>query len=207
MCLQNKTVFENYTDLATSCSFVQRPVLTGSNDAEGCGLAMVTASQIPLVTTTVFTCPVYYTASSRAAANVSSWRYLYSGAYPNVYYEVCPCKPWHGQEIYVLFGSTRIASKENATKAENEVGWYLREAFTAFARDPQKGLRGKMGWPKQEVGGDGLIALGLNETLAADEDAKQIDAVCRTELSKYLCCLSRSDCTDGRRVWRAKFLI
>ena len=93
----------------------------------------------------------------------------------------------------MLFGSTREASQENVTKAENDEGWYLREALTAFARDPQKGLRKKMGWPMQEVRGDTLIALGLNDTLVADEDAKAIDADCKTKLSEYFSCLFKGN--------------
>ena len=40
-------------------------------------------------------------------------------------FNACPGQLWHGQEVYVLFGSTVFASKEKATLEELAASPYV----------------------------------------------------------------------------------
>lgn len=141
--IDNITVFENYTIRSEQKQFIQAPLLTGVNDAEGCFFAeqgQVPVSVINDLTTVVFTCPTYLTAQARVGARLPVWNYRFFGqlrmstlasgdalthigAYPNTYANACPGRGWHGQEIYVMFGSTAAASGFSATDKELDDGW------------------------------------------------------------------------------------
>lgn len=80
--IDNIVVFENYTLLGEQGRFIQTPILTGSNDDEGCFFAQHGAIPVDwesIVTTLVFTCPVHFTAAIRARAGVPAWQYRYFG--------------------------------------------------------------------------------------------------------------------------------
>lgn len=124
--IDNITVFENYTLRGKAGAFIQRPIITGSNDDEACLSAergQTPYSEEDYVTMRVWTCPTYHTAQNRLRVGVPAWQYRYFGAYPNQYANACPGRPWHGAEVTVMFGSTEISTDFNATKKENDEGW------------------------------------------------------------------------------------
>lgn len=75
----------------------------------------------------------------------------------------CPGKPWHGQDVYILFGSTALASAQLATQQELLVGTYMRSAFAAFAYNSTHGLEA-FSWPMFNYNMSNAINLGLNST-------------------------------------------
>lgn len=84
-------------------------------------------------------------ALSYRKAGINSWRYLYSGTWGN---NTAP-GAGHGDEIALVFGTidhpTRAASRKS-TVEEAKLSLLLRQAWTAFAKDPVNGLA-KLGWP------------------------------------------------------------
>ena len=80
------TVFSNYTDRAHNGHFIQRPILTGSNDDEACFFAMegqIPVSDEDVFTAVIFTCPTYHTAQYRINAHIPAWKYRYFGRLSN----------------------------------------------------------------------------------------------------------------------------
>lgn len=80
--IDDVTVFENYTVLGNSANFIQRPVLIGSADDEGCLYAetgTIPVSAQDELTAVVFTCPIYHTTHARIAARLPTWTYRYFG--------------------------------------------------------------------------------------------------------------------------------
>ena len=80
--IDNITVFSNYTIRGQERQFIQRPILTGNNDDEGCLYAMrgvIPVGDEDALTTAIFTCPTYDTANVRLQAEVPTWRYRWFG--------------------------------------------------------------------------------------------------------------------------------
>ena len=101
-----------------------------------------------------------------------------------MYAPACPGKPWHGQEVDVLFGSTVIASEQPATVQELRVGVNLRTAWAAFATDQNAGLSA-LGWPTFNKNESNVIQLGLNGTqVERVASAVTTDEQCYTNFSE-----------------------
>ena len=125
------TVFANYTARSSAREFIQRPIITGSNDDEACYVAergTFPSDVVGEITTNVWTCPTWRTAGVRVQAGVPAWQYRFFGAYPNTYANACPGRPWHGEEVDVMFGSTVAATLLPATSQEVDMGWYVQMA-------------------------------------------------------------------------------
>jgi cholinesterase len=103
-----------------------------------------------------FGCPSADAAKARSAKNVKSWRYLYSGEWPNQM--IAPeAGAWHGSEIGMVFGSTEYQqqfyskmTKQSIsfpdTEEQKKLAKTMMTAWTSFAKDPEHGLE-KLGWP------------------------------------------------------------
>jgi cholinesterase len=75
-------------------------------------------------------------------AGINSWRYLYAGTWGN---DTAP-GAGHGAEIALVFGTVDHPSRKAPTPEEAKLSSLLRQAWTAFAKDPVHGLE-KLGWP------------------------------------------------------------
>jgi hypothetical protein len=69
---------------------------------------------------------------------------------------------------------------DNATDREKRVGDYIRGAWAAFAKDPEKGLSCyEGGWPVYESGKETLIRLAFNDKVGPNlGDPAVYDSVC-----------------------------
>ncbi|KAM0545802.1 hypothetical protein ACHAPJ_011128 [Fusarium lateritium] len=171
--IDNKTVFANYTKRVTAGQLSKVPAILGFNTDESCFFTesgrLPNKPEIVLgVNEAVFACPLQWGATWRADAGVPTWKYLYEGAYPNLYAPACPGKPWHGQELYVIFNSSELATGVVATPDELAGGKYWRNALATFANNPSKGLitmSSPIQWPKFNKGkGQVAVTLGGNST-------------------------------------------
>lgn len=116
------------------------------------------------------------------------------GAYPNVYAPACPGKPWHGQEVYVMFNTTALSTGQAATADEIAAGAYMRKAWSALAHDPTGGLSSQLGWPTFNSNKSNVVQLAhTNGTGFHVASAVATDQICFTNFSKLLGIFTRSD--------------
>ncbi|KAJ9157899.1 Carboxylic ester hydrolase [Pleurostoma richardsiae] len=180
-------VFADYTNRTP----VARPVLIGSNDAEAELFEATAALKGSTFTTdfwatvthAVFTCPAALRANRSLNAGQPTWRYRFAGAsFPNVrlsgnaYHGA-----WHGSQNVVMFGNARLSGPPD-TEAEGRLAEYMRGAWAAFARDPERGLV-EYGWPVYDPAERTLVQLGetgRNETGANFTVGDAYDGSCGT---------------------------
>jgi hypothetical protein len=89
-------------------------------------------------------CGPHAAALARRAQNISAWRYLYAGDWPNQNMGIPGA--YHMAEIPLVFGTTELFSHRPDTAEEAKLSAAMRKAWTAFAKDPVGGLTG-LGWP------------------------------------------------------------
>jgi carboxylesterase type B len=174
--VDNKTIPFNISDRLATGNFAQLPTLAGNTDNEsGFFLALwfsysgVTAQQLQslpqwafdfmqaimnVVTPIGFTCAVMQAAAGRAAHNVPVWKYTYYGGnYTNTNLPYVG-SDYHTSELPILFGTAAPVSGEPDSLPELSQERYMRQAWAAFARDPQNGLTNEMGWSQYSASGE-----------------------------------------------------
>ena len=186
--IDNRTVYENYTERALAGQYAKLPTLVGNNNYEaglfifiaaGAGQTL-TQSQWDAFDQEIFIGPTSTAAQYRADQGVPTWRYYYSGMFPNLLIPtVNISQAYHSSEITVLFGTTQEASRTDSIWQERALGDYMRGAWSAFAADPVHGLGELYGWPNYQVNDTSLVMLGQNnETVAAFGKAGTVDTNC-----------------------------
>jgi cholinesterase len=100
-------------------------------------------------------CGPHAVALSYRKAGVNAWRYLYSGVWGN---DTAP-GAGHGDEIALVMGTIDHPSRRKSTPEERTLSLQLRQAWTAFAKDPVHGLH-KLGWPLYDQTNPTLVRLG-----------------------------------------------
>ena len=188
--VDNKTVFSDYAQRATSGRYIQRPYLIGNNDYEA-GLFKIEAASLNLnlpdqfwaiFNLGFFSCPAEAAALPRTKT-VPTYRYRFYGDYPNVRLTTNPDSgAWHGDEIPIIWRTTQDATGKADTPAEAAVGTYLNAAWAAFAKDPVSALsKAPFSWPKYNEGANTLIRLGYaNDTSASYISPATYDESCET---------------------------
>ena len=146
--IDNITIFENYTTRGQRGQFIHKPVIVGSNMTKPASLLRPanspppTRGRLPSSCTLVqpsrqpdggliwvfqlgdiCTLVISPTSSVRGSCLLNR---RVRGAYPNVNAPACPGKPWHGQELEVMFGTSAFQTGFNSTKREDEMGSYFR---------------------------------------------------------------------------------
>ena len=142
------------------------PMLIGNNDNEA-GLFRLFLDQPDSDdfwhsdTQTVFNCPAGVRAAfSSTMQGNPTWRYRWMGVFPNTIISTTPQSgAYHDGETAVLFGNVDQSAIQN-TAEEEAIGKYMRGAWAAFAKDPEKGLEG-YGWPKYQPMGETLVRIGF----------------------------------------------
>lgn len=166
----NITVPSDISERLSDGDFAKIPVLTGNTDNEaGFFLALwiaytnITEAQIAaqpvwfitlvdtvlnVITTIGFACAVIDSAAGRVDSGVPAWKYTYYGGnYTNTYIPYVGSN-YHTAELPILFGTAESLSNEPDSAPEASQEQYMRQAWAAFARDPQNGLSDEMDWPE-----------------------------------------------------------
>jgi carboxylesterase type B len=127
-----------------------------------------------------FTCPAARRAQRSAVGpeRQPTWRYRWFGVYPNTELgRRPPTGAYHDSETALLFGNVDQSLVKN-TREEEEVGKWMRRAWAAFAKDPKRGLKEKMGWPRYMEKGKTLARIGWRNRTVSFAGADEYDVGC-----------------------------
>lgn len=112
----------------------------------------------------IYTCASASRANSSVAAGLPIWRYRYFGEFEELALTTTRTSgAYHASEIIPLFGAVNAFEGLRPPRELVEVGRYLRGAWAAFAKGPERGLEG-YGWPRYRPGGRTLLGLGYNNS-------------------------------------------
>ena len=158
--VDDTVIFSNYSQRTPA----KVPMLLGNNNYEGGLFRTEFALQGIFFSDTFwddfnlqeFTCPAGLRAHASLAAGNPTWRYRYFGVFPNLAIS-SEAGTWHAAELPIIFDTAPGAS----TAAEVSIANYMRGAWAAFAKDPQKGLI-TYGWPSYNTTQDSLIRLAFD---------------------------------------------
>jgi len=153
-------IFSNYSQRTPA----KVPMLIGNNNYEG-GIFRTEFALAGLFFSDAFwddfnlqefTCPAGIRANASLAAGNPTWRYRYFGVFPNLAVS-SEAGTYHAAELPIIFDTAPGAS----TADEVSIANYMRGAWAAFAKDPQKGLT-TYGWPSYNPSQDTLIRLAYD---------------------------------------------
>ena len=116
------------------------------------------------LTDEVFQCRARIASQARRDLNITVWRYLYFGEFPNLN-PLSWLGAYHAADIPMVFGTSDLAGPN--TQNETALSVYMQNAWATFARDPEFGLSGS-GWPVYEQDEETLVLLGVNGTTSAE---------------------------------------
>jgi carboxylesterase type B len=142
-----------------------QPVLIGNTENEmatflrGTNGALMKLPGAGRTLSNVFSCPAGDVAKGRSAY-VPVWRYSYAGDYPNQVMGPEVSGPYHGSEIGLVYGTNGFTKKLPNTPEQTALSKKMRDAWLAFAKDPEKGLEGI--WPKYDPTSKS-IEIGINQ--------------------------------------------
>ena len=157
--VDDTVIFSNYSQRTPA----KVPMLIGNNNYEG-GLFRTEFALSGLLFPDTFwddfnlqefTCPAGIRANASIAAGNPTWRYRYFGVFPNLAIS-SEAGTWHAAEIPIIFDTAPGSS----TSEEVSIANYMRGAWAAFAKNPQKGLT-TYGWPEYDTKKDTLIRLAF----------------------------------------------
>jgi carboxylesterase type B len=117
----------------------------------------------------------------RVDAGLPTWRYRYSGIYPNLS-PYSFIRTYHTSDVPMWLGSVNVVPglANTTTAAQKTQSAYMQGALVAFASDPSAGLTG-YGWPMYTAEtGKTLVHLDpRNSTeLVVFENPAEFDAPC-----------------------------
>lgn len=103
-------------------------------------------------------CPAHFETSLRAAAGLTTWRYMYSANFTNI----MPGGQgaFHSAELPLIFG-THDTARGQSTPFEYELSDVMQDLFLAFIEDPAAGLT-KKGWEPTPPGALGTVQIGAD---------------------------------------------
>ncbi|KAH8695819.1 Alpha/Beta hydrolase protein [Phaeosphaeriaceae sp. PMI808] len=177
-------VFSDYSALAAAGKFIKVPLLIGNTDNEagfykaigiifGVGESDTFWDQFNLAT---FVCPSATRANFSIAAHLPTWRYRYFGSFPNLQIQTNPDSgAYHSSELSLLFDNLPPAGIPGIPRLQNSKvsGDIYQEAWTTFAKDPEKGLE-RFGWPRWNPEKPTLTRLGYGNHTGPNEASPQL---------------------------------
>ena len=183
--IDEKVVFSDYPTRAAEGKFIKVPLLIGNTDNEAGFFKLIGTifglsesesfwDQFNLKT---FVCPSASRANFSISARQPTWRYRYFGSYADLQIQTNPDSgAYHASELSLLFDNLPPAGYQGIpppTDAEIQWGKYIRGAWAAFAKDPQRGLE-KLGWPRWEPEKPTLIRLGYGNCTGPNEASPRL---------------------------------
>ncbi|KAM0806934.1 putative Carboxylesterase [Seiridium cardinale] len=170
--IDEKTVFSDYSTRKP----VGLPMLIGHTDFEPGltrALSQITISDDIYDAQEIdnWVCPTAQRAQYAIQNGDPIWRYRYFGAFPNtILSDDPPSGAYHTAELPILFGTVTQTVHTN-TDAENDISSYMRGAWAAFAKDPEKGLLSYGGgWPQYSPDQNTLIRLAYSNQTGPNLD-------------------------------------
>ncbi|KAL8995953.1 MAG: hypothetical protein Q9169_004426 [Polycauliona sp. 2 TL-2023] len=181
------TVFDDYRARYERGDFSRLPVLQGqtANEAGWYKTAAfrqnttLPASAWADFNAASFTCPIAFTARTRASFDIPTYRFVYHGDWESLrLYSPSAGNgneegsgAYHGSDVQMVLGNSEdivgggVVVGESGDDDDDEERRKMEEvmmgAWAAFARDPRSGLEEEMGWVRyQEVEGE-VIRLGF----------------------------------------------
>ncbi|KAG9125385.1 hypothetical protein FRC07_007812 [Ceratobasidium sp. 392] len=152
LVVDNITVFTDVPERIASGKVAKLPTFMGALDNEGDSLVPFSYDGIDQAAADAFgnsviKCPVSQEAKLRIDAGLPTWRYRYSGIYPNLN-PFSFIRTYHTADVPMWLGSINVVpGLASATTAEQKKqSAYMQGALVAFAYDPKEGLT-KYGWP------------------------------------------------------------
>ncbi|KAE9367175.1 alpha/beta-hydrolase [Stipitochalara longipes BDJ] len=185
------SVFSDYPARFAAGNFSKNPILLGSNNHEtgmfealsDATASIANPSPPPSVwmgiDNSAFVCPVAVRANTSAQLGVTTYRYRYFGVFPNTAISATS-GAWHTSELLSIFGVVPSSSSvvPASTAAELAIMKYMRGAWAAFVKDPQKGLTA-YGWPVYVPTAKTLVQLAINNMTGTNlGSAAMYDGVC-----------------------------
>ncbi|CAE6431218.1 unnamed protein product [Rhizoctonia solani] len=182
----NITAFSDIPARITAGKVSKIPQFGGQLDNEGDSLVPSSFEGINQTVSDAFTytflvCPGAKEAQLRVDAGLPTFRYRYSGIYPNL--TPYPfIRTYHTSDVPMWFGAINIIDdlKDKATAEQKKQSAYMQGALVAFTQDPQQGLI-KYGWPLYQ-GNKGKTLVHLDprnsSRLVAFENPTEFDAPC-----------------------------
>ncbi|MAD82951.1 MAG: hypothetical protein CL912_08300 [Deltaproteobacteria bacterium] len=158
-------VFSDGHSRSTAGKFIKVPILIGNTDYEAGYLKAMSSAfdaYLPdehwdVFNLQVYTCPSAERAKVSVFAGLSTWRYRYSGDFEELALTRSPrSRAYHASELVPLFGAVDAFEEMKPSGDLIEVGRYLRGAWAAFAKDPERGVE-RYGWPRYRSGRRTLI--------------------------------------------------
>ncbi|KAG8722686.1 hypothetical protein FRC09_005865 [Ceratobasidium sp. 395] len=152
LVVDNQTVFTDVPQRIASGRVSKIPTFLGSLDNEGDSLVPFSYDGIDQAAADVFgnvvlKCPTANEAKLRIDAGLPTWRYRYSGIYPNLN-PFDFIRTYHSSDVPMWLGAVNaVPGLASGTTAEQKKqSAYMQGALVAFAYDPKAGLT-KYGWP------------------------------------------------------------
>jgi cholinesterase len=155
-----RTVYKDYPAPLAEGRFARVPALIGLDAVEGeahtrrwivAAGAHVPGDRDPAGTARAMAsfleCKTERTVAARARLALPTWMYRYAGAFANQENALLGRGPWHGSEVGLVFGTNALVRNVSDTKEQAELGRKMREAWTAFAKDPEQALD-RLKWPR-----------------------------------------------------------
>ncbi|KAF1984718.1 alpha/beta-hydrolase [Aulographum hederae CBS 113979] len=169
-----KLVTRDFDKRALAGDFIKRPYLIGSNQNESQLFVQAFGPVAPSASRGVsdgFNCGAAKAAYARSKNNVPVWRYHYSGTARG---QVNGST--HASDVLALF----------FTDGKAGVGKTFQDAWGAFARDPENGLK-ELGWPMYDPKGDTLVRIANDGSEGVDfVKADMYDYDCSTLFAGYM---------------------
>ncbi|KAF8713776.1 type-B carboxylesterase lipase family, partial [Rhizoctonia solani] len=180
------TAFNDIPTRIAAGKLAKIPQFSGQLDHEADSLVPFSFNGINQTAADEFTyniivCPAVREAQLRVNAGLTTFRYRYSGVYPNL--SPYPfIRAYHTSDVPMWFGAVNTVRglKEKTTAEQKKQSAYMQGALAAFTKDPKEGLA-KYGWPLYQ-GNKGKTLVHLDPSnsskLVVLENPAEFDAPC-----------------------------
>lgn len=178
--IDEEVIFSDYLDRSARGALTKRPLLLGTTDYEAGlfeaiddvyqqGKLYVPEGMGDELNMQLYTCPAATRANISISNHIPTWRYRYFGDFENTKLSLdSDYGAYHGSEIALLFDVFSVGPGiPPSTATEIKIGRYIRGAWTAFAKDPENGLR-KYGWPEYTPTSNSLVRLAYDNSMGSN---------------------------------------
>lgn len=176
--VDERVVFSNYSAQYGPGNVSNIPAIIGTNQHELSATrpqrqGSSTDSELDLFGNFSFLCAAVESSRLRKAAGLTTYRFRYDGAFPNIDPANHP-GAFHAAELPMVFG-TAGEWHSASTPYQDVVSQTMQDFWLAFAKDPEHGLE-KAGWAP-DADGKALLLGGIAGVME-QIDASDLDSAC-----------------------------